>query len=220
MGSADGPLDEQPVHRVWVEAFALAVYPVTRAQFASFVDATGHDLPRDWTVGSGDPWLPVVGVSWLDAQAYCAWRTQTGDPVRLPTEAEWERAARGGVDGVRYPWGADIPPWIPAGGRGPLAGPWPVTLGDANGYGLFGIGANIHEWCADWYGADFYAVSPERNPTGPPAGSRRASRGGSWRHAVTISRSAARTRLDPSFRYTDYGFRLAASAVPDPVPGS
>ena len=211
MGSDEGQVDEQPVHRVWMDTFALSVYPVTRSEFAMFLDATGHDAPRDWAPGPEDAVLPVVGVSWLDAQAYCAWRTSRGEAVRLPTEAEWERAARGGVEGARYPWGAGLPDWIPAAGRGPLPGPWPVTVGQPNAFGVFGIAANIHEWCADWYAADFYAVSPDRNPVGPPTGSRRASRGGSWRHAVTISRSAARSRLDPSFRYADYGFRVATA---------
>jgi len=146
-------------------------------------------------------------VSWLDAAAYCRWRAEMGSEERLPTEAEWERAARGGIDGAAFPWGDTIPSWIPGGGRGPLAGPWPVTLGEPNAFGVFGIAANIHEWCADWHAADYYAASPAMNPPGPPAGRRRASRGGSWRHAVTISRSAARSKIDPAFRYTDYGFR-------------
>jgi formylglycine-generating enzyme required for sulfatase activity len=148
-------------------------------------------------------------VSWLDCQAYCRWQSAGGRALRLPTEAEWERAARGGLDGRRYPWGDALPDWIPESGRGPLAGPWPVSLGEPNGFGLNGIAANIHEWCADWYAADFYSVSPDRNPAGPAHGVRRASRGGSWRHAVTISRCSARSRIDPSFRYTDYGFRVA-----------
>ena len=209
MGSEDGADDERPVHRVWVDAFELAVYPVTRRQYAAFLEATGHERPRDWALFDSSEDVPVVGVSWLDCQAYCAWHSADGGVVRLPTEAEWERAARGGVDGRRYPWGEDIPGWIPANGRGPLDGPWPVALGEPNDFGLAGIAANVHEWCADWYAADYYAASPERNPTGPAAGVRRASRGGSWRHAVTISRCAARSRIDPSFRYTDYGFRLA-----------
>ena len=209
MGSDDGHDDERPVHRVWVKAFELAVCAVTCAQYNEFLAATGHDAPRDWRTGVSGPDLPVVGVSWLDCQTYCAWRSAAGDPVRLPTEAEWERAARGGEEGRRYPWGNAIPPWIPAGGRGPLDAPWPVTLGEPNAFGLYGIAANVHEWCADWYAPDYYSVSPERDPSGPLAGVRRASRGGSWRHAVTISTCAARSRLDPSFRYTDYGFRLA-----------
>lgn len=209
MGSDEGQDDERPAHRVWVDAFELAVYPVTQRDYARFLAATGHELPREWSAESEAPDLPVVGVSWQDAEAYCAWRHGEGEALRLPTEAEWERAARGGVDGARYPWGDIIPEWIPAGGRGPRAAPWPVTLGQPNGYGLFGISANIHEWCADWHAAGYYAVSPERNPIGPPAGVRRASRGGAWRHAVTMSRSAARSKLDPTLRYTDYGFRPA-----------
>jgi len=209
MGSNEGQDDERPVHRVWVDAFELAVYPVTEAQYARFLEATGHDAPREWAPSRSVADLPVVGVSWDDAQAYCAWRTRAGDPRRLPTEAEWECAARGGVDGARYPWGDDVPAWIPDRGHGPREGPWPVTLGEPNAYGVYGISANIHEWCLDWHDAQFYASSSERNPQGPPHGTRRASRGGSWRHAVTLSRSAARSRLAPSFRYTDYGFRVA-----------
>lgn len=208
MGSREGQDDEQPEHAVWVDAFDLAVYPVTRAEYARFLDDTRHEAPRDWHLGASTAQLPVVGVSWHDAQAYCHWCNRDGGARRLPTEAEWERAARGGVDHARYPWGDAIPAWIPNGGRGPLASPWPVTDGQPNAYGVYGIAANIHEWCADWHAADFYARSPARNPSGPTAGVRRASRGGSWRHAVTISRCAARSKLDPSFRYTDYGFRL------------
>jgi sulfatase modifying factor 1 len=206
MGSLDGQEDEAPVHVVTVDAFELAIYPVTRAEYATFLSATRYPEPRDWhSAEFQQPDYPVIGVSWDDAQAYCEWRSHD----RLPTEAEWERAARGGVDGRRYPWGDDIPGWIPERGRGPLASPWPVTLGEPNGFGLFGIAANVHEWCADWHARDYYAISPELNPQGPRTGLRRTSRGGSWRHAVTISRSSARSKLDPSFRYTDYGFRVA-----------
>ena len=209
MGSDDGADDERPIHGVWVSAFELAVYPVTCRLYERFLRATGHETPRDWQLFSTVPDRPVVGVSWVDCQAYCRWRESEGLPVRLPTEAEWERAARGGVEGQRYPWGEAIPAWIPDGGRGPRDGPWPVTLGEPNPFGLFGIAANVHEWCADWYASDYYRHSPDRQPTGAVHGVRRASRGGSWRHAVTISRCAARSRIDPSYRYTDYGFRVA-----------
>jgi sulfatase modifying factor 1 len=208
MGSDTGQDDERPVHDVEVDAFACAIYPVTQAEYAAFLDATGHERPRDWpgTITISD--LPVTGVSWLDAVAYCRWRCEGGDAVRLPTEAEWEYAARGGLAGAQFPCGDAIPAWLPNGGIGPLPGPWPVTLGEPNGFGLFGIGANIHEWCADWHAADYYARSPLRNPQGPATGLRRASRGGAWRHAITVSRCAQRSKIDPSFRYTDYGFRV------------
>lgn len=213
MGSAAGQDDERPPHRVRVESIAMAVYPVTRAEYAAFLAATGHQLPRDWhdAAFAGDD-RPVVGVSWHDAAAYCAWRAAAGSAERLPSEAEWEHAARGGIEGAAFPTGDEIPSWIPDGGRGPLSGPWPVTLGPPNGFGLHGIAANVHEWCADWHAAGYYATSPADNPTGPPGGQRRASRGGSWRHAVTISRCAARSKLDPAFRYTDYGFRTVREA--------
>jgi len=214
MGADDGQDDERPVHRVWVDRFELAIHPVTRAHYAVFLQETGHAPPRDWVAGSADPDLPVVGVSWLDAQAYCAWRSGSGpNSVRLPTEAEWERAARGGLEGVRFPWGDAVPAWIPGGGRGPLTGPWPVTLGEPTAFGLYGIAANVHEWCHDWHAAAYYSSSPDRNPPGPASGVRRVSRGGSWRHATTISRVAARSKLDPSFGYTDYGFRIARGGV-------
>jgi len=206
MGSLEGQDDEAPIHGVQIEAFAIAPCPVTREEYTRFLSATGHPAPREWLSAEFDrPDFPVVGVSWDDAVAYCAWR---GD-ARLPTEAEWERAARGGREGERYPWGDQMPSWIPGGGRGPLASPWPVSLGEPNSYGLFGIAANVHEWCADWHARDYYSISPASNPPGPVSGARRVSRGGSWRHAVTISRTAARSKLDPSFRYTDYGFRVA-----------
>ena len=216
MGSDDGQPDEQPAHRVWVDAFDMAVYPVTRQEYGMFVEATGHTPPRDRdNPVFGEPQQPVVGVSWNDAVVYCLWRSSSssseGPAVRLPTEAEWERAARGGRERQRYPWGNEIPRWIPNAGKGPLAAPWVVTLGEPNDLGLHGIAANIHEWCADWH-AQSYGGAPSRNPTGPADGVRRASRGGAWRHACTISRNAARSKLDPTFRYTDYGFRLARSS--------
>lgn len=209
-GSHEGQAAERPVRQIWVDAFQLAIHPVTRCEYVRFLAKTAHPRPREWdNPAFGQPDQPAVGMSWHDAQAYCAWRSEADGAVRLPTEAEWERAARGGPDGRRYPWGDTVPEWVPNGGHGPLDGPWRVTLGRPNGFGLYGIAANIHEWCSNWHDREFYAQSPTVNPTGPEAGTRRASRGGAWRHAVTINRTAARSSLDPTFRYTDYGFRLA-----------
>lgn len=210
MGTDRGQEDERPPHRVLIDSFELAVFPVTRLEYEQFVDATGHEAPKDWLHPPFvQPDLPVVSVSWYDAVDYCAWRSvQDRRSVRLPTEAEWEYAARG-RHGELFPWGDVMPAWIPNGGRGPLPAPWSVTVGEPTDFGLFGIGTNIHEWCADWYGNDYYSRSPERNPQGPDNGVRRASRGGAWRHAYTMCRVTLRSKLDPSFRYNDYGFRVA-----------
>jgi hypothetical protein len=146
--------------------------------------------------------------SWFDAVDYCTWRSERdGRTVRLPTEAEWEFAARGPHDSL-FPWGDTMPGWIPKGGKGPLTAPWPVTLGEPTGFRLFGISTNVHEWCADWHGTDYYRQSPEQNPTGPDEGIRRASRGGAWRHVYTMCRVTLRSKLPPSFRY-NVSFRLA-----------
>ncbi|MBM62526.1 MAG: hypothetical protein CL484_06205 [Acidobacteria bacterium] len=212
MGTDEGQPSERPAHRVWVDTFEMAVYPVTRGEYGRFLNETEHAPPREWdNPAFRQKDLPVVGVSWYDAQAFCRWLTHPDKIFRLPSEAEWERAARGGQNGLRYPWGDDIPKWVPNGGRGPLRRPWPVTIGQPNEFGLYGIGTNIHEWCENWHQRDFYRNTPAINPTGPEEGLRRASRGGAWRHAWTINRTAARSSLDPTFRYTDYGFRLARS---------
>jgi formylglycine-generating enzyme required for sulfatase activity len=209
MGDDAGLPSEQPAHRVYVSAFELALEPVTNREYASFLEATGHEAPRFWQDERFNaPEQPVVGVSWHDAVAYCEWLSRaTGRRFRLPTEAEREKAARGGVEGAQYPWGDD------AGedeGRFAQDAPRAVGLSEANGFGLYDMGYNVHEWCSDWYDAGYYARSPERDPRGPRIGTRRASRGGAWRHQVKIARCAARSSLDPTFQYNDYGFRVAA----------
>jgi formylglycine-generating enzyme len=213
MGADDGRDDERPAHRVWVCSFDLGVCQVTNRDYTAFVQATGHPPPRYLDApGFNDPDQPVVAVSWFDAVAYCEWLGGiTETHVRLPTEAEWECAARGGLDGRLYPWGDDAPESQASYGDRWRTGPERVGRQEPNGYGLFDICENVHEWCSDWYEAGYYAVSTPRNPTGPERGTRRVSRGGSWRHRVKISRCAARSSIAPELQYTDYGFRVARS---------
>ena len=214
MGCDAGRDDEKPAHRVWVDAFAMAVCQVTRAEYALFLAATSRAAPPFWDdVHFAAPDMPVVGPSWFDAQAYAAWLSEVSGcvhhPYRLPSEAEWERAARGGTEGALFPWGDAPPEVLPDFAARWKFGPERVALYEPNGYGLFNMGDNVHEWCADWYDARYYEHSPEHNPRGPESGSRKASRGGSWRHQIKVSRCAARSSIPPDFKYADYGFRLA-----------
>jgi sulfatase modifying factor 1 len=216
MGCDTGRDDERPTHRVWVDSFLLAAGQVRNLEYAEFLRATGAPPPPCWSDPHfNDPDQPVVAVSWFEAEAYCRWLSTTaGRPFRLPTEAEWERAARGGIEGKLYPWGDEPPQSRPDYASRWENGPEPVASQSANAFGLFDIGENVHEWCADWYDAHCYANSPARNPTGPAHGQRRASRGGSWRHHIKISRCAARSSIPPNFQYVDYGFRIASSLDP------
>jgi len=207
MGTDDGQPDERPVHTVWLDEFELAVHPVTNRDYRAFTAATGHRAPAfasDPRFAGDDQ--PVVAVSWSDAVAYCAWlRAITGLPCRLPTEAEREKAALGGIAGRRYPWGDDAGPHA----AGPLAAPPVVGRDQPNALGLHNMGDLVHEWCSDWYDAAYYCSSPSENPTGPRDGARRSSRGGSWRHRVCVTRCSARSSLQPELLYSDYGFRIA-----------
>jgi sulfatase modifying factor 1 len=213
MGCDDGRDDERPVHRVWVDAFKLAAYQVTNAEYACYLETMRHPKPPTWDDSNfNHRGQPVVGVSWFDAGAYCQWLSRaSGQCYRLPSEAEWERAARGGVEGTLYPWGDAQPDQVSDYAKRWKAGPEPVGLYSPNAYGLYNLGDNVHEWCADWYDPAYYASSPERNPQGPATGSRRGSRGGSWRHHIKVTRTAARSSIPPEFKYADYGFRLAWS---------
>lgn len=211
MGDDAGRPDERPAHRVTLDKFRLAVLPVTNAGYAQFLEATGCEPPRFWDDSDFNaPQQPVVGVSWFEAVAYCDWLSASlGANYRLPTEAEWERAARGGKEST-YPWGDE--PFDGGGGRFKQEATWEVGRAPPNPYGLVDVGFNVHEWCSDWYDAGYYAVSPEHDPKGPPSGERRASRGGAWRHLVKVSRCSARSSIPPDYRYNDYGFRVAAGA--------
>ena len=218
--------EENPPHPVRVPAFELARSPVTRAEYQRFLNATGHAEPPFWREAAfGDPRMPAIGPSWHDAMAYCAWFSELHSerlsgrldgrldgPVRLPSEAEWECAAKAGRD-VIYPWGDDPPESLPDYASRWLEGPEPVdAYPSLHPLGFLGLGENVHEWCSDWYDAAYYSRSPAIDPRGPERGHRRSARGGSWRHAIKVSRCAARSSIPPEMRYSDFGFRLARDA--------
>jgi len=218
MGSETGFPPERPVHRVFVDDFYLNKHPVTNAQYERFVVETGHRVPYlddrrmpldNWDrdnrlYPSGRAHHPVVLVSWRDAQAYCEWAGG-----RLPTEAEWEKAARGGLEGKLYPWGDEINPSLA--NYDNREGTTPVGAYPTSGYGLSDMVGNVWEWVADWYDAKYYSQSPARNPQGPENGMVRVLRGGAWLLFPQFCRAAYRFRNSPDFRFNLVGFRLARS---------
>ena len=182
--------------------YALGRTPVTNAEYAFFLASGRAEAPPWWSdPGFSAPRQPVVGVTWDDAAAYCAWLGEaSGGRYRLPTEAEWEFAMCGGLSSPKTAWGDSLPEGEVA--EGPIIGPWQVGRGTPNGFGLLDCGTVVHEWCLDWAESQ----EPARGPR------RRASRGGSWRHAVRWSPPSARTSLPPFYRYSDYGFRVLREA--------
>ena len=211
MGSEEGADNERPVHRVRIGRFEMGACQVTNGEYGHFLQATGYaPPPMRRQPNFNDPAQPVVAVSWFDAIAYCDWLSAvSGRRFRLPFEAEWECAARGGAEQALYPWGNDPPQSRPNYETRWLTGPEPVSGNAPNVFGLYDMCENVHEWCSDWHDAHYYDVSPVQDPRGPESGSRRASRRGSWRHQVKISRCAARSSIPPEFQYADYGFRVA-----------
>ncbi len=213
MGDDSGRRDERPAHLVSLVSYRAGVRPVTNAEYAAFIKATsGEPPPFVDEPGFGDPQMPAAGVNWYEATAFCRWLgQQTGIGFRLPTEAEREYAARGGLEEADWPWGSQALEERPElDGVRRLEHPHTPTQRCANAYGLLCMADNLHEWCTDWYEAAYYADSPSRRPTGPRAGRRRASRGGSWRHQIKFNRVSARSSLNPDLRYNDYGFRVYA----------
>ena len=204
MGWDEGLPGERPHHRVWLDAFAVARAPVTNAEYARFLEAADAPAPPWWeNPRFNDPAQPAVGVHWFEAALYCDWLSgERGRRCRLPSEAEWEKAARGGLENMRYPWGRERPV-MASFDKPPKGADTP-----ANPLGLVALSGVCHEWCLDWADDGYYAASPERNPKGPPHGTRRASRGGAWRHQDPWSPVAHRSSLPPDLRYSDYGFRV------------
>jgi formylglycine-generating enzyme required for sulfatase activity len=247
MGAEDGEDDERPIHRVHLDDFLIGVRPVTSAEYARFVRDTGHrspaiyDLPVVVTAGGperersfrligaayvwedGQPPRdrldhPVTLVRHDDAAAYCSWLSAvTGRPFRLPTEAEWEKAARGGAESKRYPWGDRldrnmanflVDPALKA-----TQGTTPCRSYPANAHGLFDMAGNVWEWVSDWYDARYYATGEPRNPTGPAAGHLRLVRGGSWLVAdVRMLSCSHRHKVPPDTYSYAIGFRVACSS--------
>jgi formylglycine-generating enzyme len=240
MGAADAEEDERPVHRVSVSEFFIGRFPVTNDEYARFVQAAGHPAPvvrglpritqggrealfRDGAAPyvwdndqppAGHGSHPVVLIRYDDAIAYCTWLSgELTRSVRLPTEAEWEKAARGGTEGWRYPWGNDIDAsranYLIDPATRPQRGTRPTGTYAPNAYGLCDICGNVWEWVADWYGADYYGLGDTRDPRGPQTGKVRVVRGGSWvNDDVKMLRCAYRHRVPPDTYSYSVGFRI------------
>lgn len=203
MGSEDGDPDEKPVHVVYLDAYQIDKYPVTNAQYARFLKAKKeHPEPPHWRDPKFNaPEQPVVDVTWFDAVAYCKWVGK-----RLPTEAEWEKAARGGLVQKKYPWG-DEPPVGRADFGGKQSTPLPVGSFAPNGYGLYDCAGSVWEWCLDWYDPTFYGVSPKNNPITFETGGARVLRGGAWNNKRSAIRVANRNWQRPKPNPPRSGFR-------------
>jgi formylglycine-generating enzyme required for sulfatase activity len=212
MGSNEGTDDEKPVHKVFVKAFYMDIYEVTNAQYRKFVDETKYKPLKHWNDNTmNQSSQPAVNVIWQDAVEYCKWAGK-----RLPTEAEWEKAARGGLVGKPYPWGDklfhDNANYYGTGGKDFFDMSATVGAFLANGYGLYDMAGNVQEWCSDWYDAKYYSVSSKDNPTGPNSGKEVVARGGSWGEEVVSDKDAGmrvakRRFLDPYEANSYTGFR-------------
>ena len=159
MGCHQGSGNEKPVHRVWADSFAIARTTITNHLYQFFLADTSRETPFGFSDSRFNrPDQPVTSVSWFDASVYCQWLAgRTGKAYRLPTEAEWERAARGGPESRLYTWGDDPPHNQPRYRELWLTGPEPVGQRPANGFGLYDISENVHEWCADWFDEGYYS---------------------------------------------------------------
>jgi len=234
MGSNDGDGDENPVHTVYLDAFYIDIYEVTNEQYARFLNQYGRnsDDSGNMLVRIGDEdcliekvgntyrpkWghedHPVVYVSWHGAVEYAHFYGK-----RLPTAAEWEKAARGGLMDKQYPWGDSISHddanYHGTGSRDAWKGTSPVGSFPPNGYGLYDMVGNAGEWCADWYGNDYYSASPTANPVGPGSGNYRVLRGGSWLCNTNGLRAANRGMCPPASTYSCHGgFRCVEDVIP------
>jgi formylglycine-generating enzyme required for sulfatase activity len=206
--------DERPRHRVTLDAYAMDVHEVTVALYSIFLKKTGRTPPLFWDTVDVKQHAdrPVIGVDWEDAEAYCRWAGK-----RLPTEAEWEHAARG-EDERRYPWGNLTPtPEYANYGIGARFS-YDQTLMPVghyekgkSPYGLYDMAGNVWEWVQDWYATNYYEVSDKHNPRGPEAGQFKVLRGGSWSELPKYLLTYGRFKLPPNTRNSYIGFRCARS---------
>lgn len=202
--------DETPQHVVFLDDFYIDVYEVTNEMYAKFIESTKYKQPKFWNDPKyNDPKQPVVGVTWEDAKAYCDWAGK-----RLPTEAEWEKSARGGLINKKFPWGDepshDYANYAGTVGKDVWAGASPVGKFAPNGYGLYDMSGNVFEWCADWYDKDYYSKSPKTNPKGPDTGKTHVVRGGGFGYTANFLRVT--DRFGSYFSTNAYpfvGFRCA-----------
>ena len=202
--------DERPVKRIKLDPFYLDAHEVTNREYAAFVKAAKHRAPYNWAKGelpTGKENFPVAAVDWFDASAYCQWSGK-----RLPTEAEWERAARGVAEGGKYNWGEREPTKKDA-CFDTLAGPCEVAKLPANYFGLFDMAGNVWEWTADWYKDSYYKESADEDPQGPPGGKYRVLRGGSWDLRPRYARVSFRDWDRPAGPDGYVGFRCSGEKL-------
>ncbi len=210
-GSSTGDADEQPVHQVYLDSFYIDMYQVSVRHYARFLEATTHDAPPDWGIMNRPQHQtrPVANVDWMDADAYCKWVGK-----RLPTEAEWEKAARG-TDGRTYPWGNESPTGLHANSGREIwsshAALTPIGMleGGKSPYGIYDMAGNVWEWVSDWYDPDYYKTGLRHNPAGPLMGWSKVIRGGSWGSGPKDLRTSDRDTHVPSARGLGTGFRCA-----------
>ncbi len=206
MMGQEGEANNSPVHKVRLNSFYIDKHEVTNAQYHSFCMQTERALPIFWGMeefrcGPDFADHPVVGVSWAAAKAYAEWAGK-----RLPTEAEWEFAARGGLAGKKFPGGDEMDDTA---ANFKSDGTVPVTSYQANGYGLYEVSGNVREWVADYYEEFYYSASPEDNPKGPESGTFRAVRGGGWKSGKMCCTVDARICLPTYWVDFAVGFRCA-----------
>lgn len=200
--------DHSPAHKVYVDSFYMDRYEVTNAQYYQFCKETERKLPEFWGMtefhsGRDFPDYPVVGITWRDAEAYAEWADK-----RLPTEAEWEYAARGGLVGINYPNGDEVDSTqANYSVKGIMRGTVPVDSYASNGYELFNMAGNVWEWISDYYDGDYYKKSPQKNPQGPEDGKFRVIRGGGWHSGPYCNRVYYRKALPSNWVDFAVGFR-------------